>query len=276
MASASRTSDSYEYVLGDSAREAQRLERQAALWDPVAGQLFDRIGVRPGWRVLEIGPGRGSVHAELRRRVQGPIDAVERSAAFADAVRARATADGFGEGQIWETDLLAAALPSGAYDLIYARWVFCFLPDPLAHVEKLAAALKPGGLLALQDYGHRESFALLPRPAEWLDFLAADRAFFASQGGDISIGGQLPGAFARAGLALLEMHPTLMSGRRGSLVWDWLFGYFDSVRDRLAGIPPLDDEKTRRLGEQWRDAAASPHAFVFAPTVVDLIARRDA
>jgi hypothetical protein len=65
--------------------------------------------------------------------------------------------------------------------------VFCFLPDPELHIRKLAEALKPGGLLAIQDYAHRESFALFPRPAEWLDFLVADRAMFAAYGGDISM-----------------------------------------------------------------------------------------
>ena len=73
----------YRYLLGDSRGEAARLRFQAKLWDPVSFALSDRLGVEPGWKVLEIGPGQGSLHMELRRRVKGPVDALERSAPFA-------------------------------------------------------------------------------------------------------------------------------------------------------------------------------------------------
>src|SRR5438270_784328 len=92
---------SYRYLLGDSGGEAARLRAQARLWDPVSHALFDRIGVKKGWRVLEIGPGQGSLHLELRRRVRGPIDAVERSPVFAEHLARINTRDGHGSGRIW-------------------------------------------------------------------------------------------------------------------------------------------------------------------------------
>lgn len=269
-----RAGTRFEYVLGDSAREAARLDRQAELWDPRAHALFERLGVSPGWNVLEIGPGQGSVHMELRRRAGRPVDAVERSPVFADAVRQRAQGDGLGEGRIWQCSLMSAPLTPGAYDLIYARWVFCFLPDPELHVGKLIEALRPGGLLAIQDYAHRESFALCPRPVEWLDFLAADRAMFAAYGGDISIGGRLPTLFERAGLEVVDVTPTHMSGSPGSPVWEWLFRYFDSVRERLGHLPPMDPGRAARLWDFWRAAAADPRAFVVAPLMVDVVGRK--
>src|SRR5205823_12092451 len=127
----------YQYLLGDRRREAGRLRAQARLWDPVSLALFDRIGVAPGWRVLEIGPGQGSLHMELRRRVKGPIDAVERSAPFAARLRKLCARDGRGAGTIWERDLIDAPLPKNKYDLIFARWVFLFLPEPQMHLRKL-------------------------------------------------------------------------------------------------------------------------------------------
>src|SRR5262249_22296494 len=165
----------YSYLLGDRRREAVRLRAQARLWDPVSIALFDRLGVSPGWQVLEVGPGPGSLHMELRRRVRGPVDAVERSPVFASALARRTRRDRFGPGMIWQTDLIDAPLPHAHYDLIFARLVLLFLPHPEAHVAKLAQALRPGGRIALKDY-HRETFALVPRPAEWTNFMAADRA----------------------------------------------------------------------------------------------------
>ena len=156
----------FKYLLGDSPRESARLRHQARLWDPVAHALFDRLRVRRGWKVLEVGPGEGSLHLDLRRRVRRPVDAVERSAAFAAQLEQRCLADPFGAGRIWTSDLQHAILPRARYDLVFARWVFLFLPDPLAHLKKLVRALKPGGWMAIQDY-HRETWALIPRPLEW-------------------------------------------------------------------------------------------------------------
>src|SRR5712672_1907232 len=124
----------YRYLLGDARRERARLQHQAGIWDPKALALFDRLKIRRGSRVLEIGPGLGSLHKDLRRRVRGPVDVVEPSPAFADGVRALSRRDGFGDGQLWQCNLVDAPLPRNTYDLIFARWVFLFLPNPEAHV----------------------------------------------------------------------------------------------------------------------------------------------
>jgi SAM-dependent methyltransferase len=263
----------YRYLLGDSRREAARLKRQARLWDPVSFALFDRLRIRPGQRILEIGPGEGSLHRELQRRVRGPVDAVERSSVFGRRLRRRQARDGYGRGRIWESDLREVALPRGHYDLIFARWVFLFLPEPEAHLRRVVRALKPGGRLALQDY-HRETWTLVPRPPEWEDFLAADRAFFATQGGDASIGGRLPELYLRAGLELLEVVPTVKTGRPGTAVWEWLTSYFLSVADRYAGCPPLTRKKMAGLRRRWRSAARRRTSLLIAPAVLDVVGRK--
>jgi SAM-dependent methyltransferase len=263
----------HQYLLGDSKREAARLARQAALWDRTAEALFDRLGVGKGWSVLEVGPGQGSLHRKLRARVNGPIDAVEPSAAFVRRVRKRSKDDGLGAGRIWQTTLGDAPLPKEHYDLIFARWVFLFLPDPEAHVRKLAAALRPGGLLAIEDY-HRETLDMVPRPTYWRSFLAADRKFFAAQGSDASIGSKLPALYAKAGLEIVETTPTVKAGRPGSDVWMWLTGYFRSVADRYAAIPPLTRSRARRLWKEWDAAERSESSLLIAPMVLDVVGRK--
>jgi len=264
---------SYRYLLGDSRREAARLRAQARLWDPVAWGLFDRLGVGRGLRVLEIGPGQGSLHLELRRRVGGPVDAVERSAVFAKRLERLCARDGLGRGRIWACDLLEATLPREQYDLVFARWVFLFLPDPDAHLRKVVPALRPGGLLAIQDY-HRDTWTLVPRPPEWRDFLAADRAFFAAQGADASVGGRLPALYRQAGLEVVQTVPTLKSGGPGSAVWNWLTAYVTSVIDRYARYPPLTSKKAARLLRAWRAAARDRTSLLIAPLVLDVVGRK--
>jgi SAM-dependent methyltransferase len=264
---------SYRYLLGDSRVEAARLRRQAALWDPVAHALFDRLRVGPGWRVLEVVPGQGSLHLALRRRVGGPVDAVERSRPFAARLERLCGRDRLGAGRIWSCDLADAKLPRARYDLIFARWVFLFLPDPAAHLAQLARALAPGGRIAVEDY-HRDTLEMLPRPPEWDHFIAADRAFFASQGGDVSIGGRLPALFRDAGLALEEITPTIKFGRPGSAAWRWMTDYFLGVMDRYAEHPPLTRAEAARLARTWRAAGRTRTALLISPTVLDVVGRK--
>ncbi len=259
----------FHYVLGDTVREAARLRAQARLWDPVSRALFDRIGVRCGWKVLEIGPGQGSLQMDLRRRVGGPVDAVERSWSFATRLERATRRDGLGPTRIFFSDLIDTDLPPDTYDLIFARWVFLFLPDPAAHVKLLARALKPGGVLAIQDY-HRDTFMVVPKLTDWDDFIRADKAFFASQGGNVTIGVHLPRMMRAAGLRVTGIEQTTKSGHPGSPTWNWVTNYALSVMGRLA-LPPAS---ARRLRREWLAAARDRSSLLVAPCVLDIVAQK--
>ena len=266
---------SYRYILGDKRRERARLQHQASIWDPKALALFDRLKVRRGWRVLEIGPGQGSLHRELRRRVRGPVDAVEPSAAFAGGIRKLSSRDRYGDGQLWQCNLADAPLPRNTYDLIFARWVFLFLPDPEAHVRKLVRALKPGGVLAIEDYC-RWTLRMVPEPPEWENFLKADAAFFASQGGDVNIGARLPQIFAKAGLDVIDITPTTKYGRPGNAEWTWLTTYFLGVLPRMAAFRPFTPKQAASLRRHWLRAGKNKTSLVISPTVLDVVGRKPA
>jgi len=270
--------DEYEYLLGDSDEESARLRRQAELWDPTSHALFDRLKIRPGMKVLEIGPGQASLHRELRRRLRGPADAIERSAAFAsvlDDLYRPGTKDGFGAGMIYEADLADCDLPAARYDVIFARWVFLFLPDVPGQLKKLVRWLKPGGRLVIQDY-LRDTFSMVPLPPEWDGFMQADRAFFASEGGDVNIGAKLPLLFQRAGLVVEDVTPTVKLARPGTPAWAWMSDYFLGVMDRYAGPEPFTRAAAKRLRAHWLAAAEQRTSFLVSPTLVDVVGRKKA
>ena len=260
----------YRYLLGDSRREAARLRHQAGIWDPTALALFDRLKIKRRWRVLEVGPGQGSLHIALRRRVRGPVDAVEPSSTFADALHRQSRRDGFGDGALWRCNLIDAPLPPAAYDLIFARWVFLFLPDPEAHLQKLVAALKPGGRLAIEDYS-RWTLRMIPEPPEWNNFLKADGAFFESQGGDVNIGARLPLLYERAGLRVTDITSTTKVGRPGSPEWKWLTTYFLGVLARYADFRPFTPQQATSLRRHWLACAKRRTSLIISPTVIDVV-----
>lgn len=268
----------FEYILGDSSREVRRLAFQAGVWRGMTEALLDRHGVGPGWRCLEVGAGTGTVLLPLARRVRGRggrADAVERSPAFARYLREKLKRRGFGHSRVFESDILDAELPKNHYDLILARWVFLFLPDVLGHLRRLKAALKPGGLLAIEDY-HRDGVAMYPPISNWADMVRADKRWFASQGGDLNIAGKLPELFVKAGLKLVEVVPHLKVGRPGSDVWNWAESYFIGCLDKIAAHKPLSPAGARLFKKQWLERRKNPGSLFISPAILDVVGRKRA
>ena len=61
----------FEYGLGYTTAEQERLIRQAAMVAPATERLFRAAGIGPGQRVLDLGSGMGDV-AMLVARLVGP------------------------------------------------------------------------------------------------------------------------------------------------------------------------------------------------------------
>jgi hypothetical protein len=104
--------------------------------------------------------------------------------------------------------------------------------------------------------------------------LAADRAFFASQGGDASIGGKLAGLYRKVGLEVVEAEATVKVGGPGTAVWSWVSTYFMGVMDRLAEHAPFSRPVAARLRRAWRAAARERGSLLIAPAVLDVVGRK--
>ena len=76
--------------------------------------------------------------------------------------------------------------------------------------SRFARALRPGGVLAVQDYNH-EGVSLFPASAGFLAVIEATRRLYASRGGDTWIAGRLPRLYADAGLELCDLRPNVPS-----------------------------------------------------------------
>ena len=100
-----------------------------------------------------------------------------------------------------------------------------------------------------------------------------DRLFFASQGGDASIGSRLPDLYKRIGLSVDDTAVTVKTGRPGSSVWRWLSDYFLGVLDRYAEFPPFTPAEATRLRARWEAAARESPSLLIAPAVVDVAGR---
>jgi SAM-dependent methyltransferase len=126
---------------------AQRLDSIAMLYDERTISFLERIGVRAGWHCLEVGSGHGSIASWLASLVgdDGSVLATDIDPRFLASVRRRNV-------EVRRHDISLDPLPPERFDLIHARLVLIHVPNPWHAVERLIAALKPGGWLLIEDF----------------------------------------------------------------------------------------------------------------------------
>ncbi len=135
--------------------ETERLRTNEAIWDPGTFERLERLGVGQGWRCLEIGAGAGSTAKWLASRVgarnaadpAGPAGRV-----VATDVETGRLADLAACGvEVWRHDVSTDDLPPAAFDLVHTRMLVQHLADKQDAVRRMIGALRPGGLLFLED-----------------------------------------------------------------------------------------------------------------------------
>ncbi|MGH3359162.1 MAG: class I SAM-dependent methyltransferase [Nocardioidaceae bacterium] len=115
-------------------------------YDPISVTRLGALGIRPGWRCLEIGTGAGSVANWLGEQVGDGGSVV---ATDIDVGLVGETADNV---EVRSHDIVRDPLPEAAFDLVHARLVLLHLPERRRALHRIWHALKPGGQLLLEDF----------------------------------------------------------------------------------------------------------------------------
>ena len=165
-------------------------------------------------------------------------------------------------------------LEAGSLDGAFARWLFCFLPEPLAVIERMVSGLRPGGRLVVWDYLNYFATALHPRSPAFDRVLAAVYESWRRTGGDLNVGERLPGVIAKSGCRVLDLVPLARFARPGTALWLWPTGFFFGYVPKLVEAGLLTEAERESFEAEWREREQDPGAFLSAPPMVGIIAEK--
>jgi SAM-dependent methyltransferase len=267
----------HHYVLGRDDEETSRLNAQNELWSPITNGFLDRLDIPVGARIAELGCGPGLMLSSLRERAGdgGSVEAYDASADWLEHIDARSAELGWENVSTGAADLRDIELEEGAYDLLFSRWVFSFLPDPEVIIGRLSRALKPGGILAIEDYNHH-GVSSYPHSAGFVAVIEATRQMYYGQGGDPFVAGRIPIGMRAAGLELCDLEPTVLAGGPGSSVFQWAHDFFtsESQLDNMQERGGLTDGDRALFKEEWPVVCATPGAMFYSPILMDVAGQR--
>lgn len=153
-------------------RYRRRLSRGRQWWDFVSGWagwvdrwqaslttlLDDRLELRVGQAVLDVGCGRGELLALLRDRVgpEGHVTGIDYSAGMVARAQERIQDEGWRNVEVYRGDACRPAfghpaLDGPRFDAAVSTFAISAMPDVMSAVENVHAALGPGGRFLVID-----------------------------------------------------------------------------------------------------------------------------
>jgi ubiquinone/menaquinone biosynthesis C-methylase UbiE len=136
---------------------------------------LERLRLRPGQRVLEVGPGPGRLLIPAARLVlpDGEVVGIDIQPAMLARLQARAQRAGVTNLRAILGDATQPQVAEGSFDVVFLCAALGEIPDRVAALAQCLRALKPGGVLSITEmFGdpHYQSRSVVKRLAEGVGF----------------------------------------------------------------------------------------------------------
>ncbi|HEV2778844.1 MAG TPA: methyltransferase [Actinophytocola sp.] len=206
-----------------SLTELERLSLLEEISDPFSIRNLDRLGVRPGWRCLEVGAGAGSIARRLGELTgPGNVVATDLSTKFLDPLADLGI-------EVLLQDVTTDD-PPGEFDLIHTRYVLDHLPDRDDVLKRMASWLRPGGWLLVEagtTAPELSSNPVVRRATEALNAVMSQ-----SVGTHTTWARSLPLPLEAAGLSDCRAEGYILPAQGGSSMARWFSATYKLIEER--------------------------------------------
>jgi SAM-dependent methyltransferase len=222
------------YLLGRAEAEVDRLKRQILNLAPDSQAQLDRIGIRHGERVVDLGCGPGGVLHLLAEHVgpTGSVLGIDRGSHFVELARRFIADRGLPQVELREGDAYETGLPRAAFDGAHMRLLLVNVPEPERIVREMVSLVRPGGWVASFEADYLPHCLDPPLPA-WSRLIEAYAAYAQAQGIDLSVGRKIHRFFRDAGVVDIEVDAILHVFPAGHERRWFPRGLIDNIRDKL-------------------------------------------
>ena len=264
------------YVLGTGDEELARLGLQHRAWRARALAAWRAAEIGPGQTVLDVGSGPGYASLDLAEMVgpSGRVVAIDKSERFLGALEAMRRERGLNNITPHKADLDGGEFPAVAADRAWCRWVLSFTNKPRDVLARLAASLRPEGVVILHEYFDYSTWRAAPRCLELEEFVSAVMASWRASGGEPDIALSLPGWLEELGFELRCVRPIVDIVQPGHMTWAWLRAFVEVGRQRLVDLGYLSAARAESIWQAFLTAEAAPGLWMISPGVLEIIAKR--
>ncbi len=206
-----------QYVIRGGAEGRERLRTLSRIMQPTTLALLHRAGARPGMICLDAGCGGGDVVFDLARIVgpNGKVIGMDFDEKKLQIARDEAEAAHLANVEFQAADLTKHD-HTQEFDLIHARFLLTHLPNPETVLAKMHQALRPGGVIVVEDIDFDGYFCYPDCRAIWR-YVDLYKRSVRLQGADPCIGPRLPSLLEKAGFTKVQMNVVQPSGTTGEV-----------------------------------------------------------
>ena len=121
-------------------------------------QALQRMGIREGDRVLEVGVGTG-INAALYPRTCS-VTGVDLSEGMLEKARERVARKGLANVRLLQMDAARLTFPDDSFDIVYAPYLVSVVPDPVQVAREMRRVCRPGGRIVILNHFRSPNFLL--------------------------------------------------------------------------------------------------------------------
>jgi SAM-dependent methyltransferase len=261
------------YVPGRTEAETRRLILAAKILSPSTRRMLQDAGLQTGMRILDIGTGAGDVALAAAELVGpgGRVVGVDANPQILNTAFARARAAGLDNVSFVAGDCREATL-DGPFDAVIGRLVLMYLSDPADALRALADRLRPGGIVAFQEFNFTpESLRPCPPTPLWQQSWGWIVETIRRAGIRAEPGFGLRGTFLAAGLPEPDLRlESVVAGGSESMCYEWMA---ETVRSMLplivtSGLASQAEVGIDTLASRLRAETTAAGGVVKAPDMV--------